>query len=322
MRRYLKIQGKQEIAKVMFDDTAKNGKRIFMILSRRAIRMLFPYFLIIPAIVTILLIVIYPLAYSLGLSFFYYNPAQSLKANFIGLRNYVSIFTDELFMSALKITLIFAGAAVILELLAGLGIALLLTRRLKGTMFLRSLIVVPTVLAPVVVGLMWRYLYFSEGGLVSELFKSVGWLEKGVLAYPSTALFALIVSDVWEWTGFMALILFAGLESIPRQLYEVASIDGGSTWQIFRYVTLPILKPVVVVAVLFRVMDALKAFDKIYATTRGGPGTSTFTLSFYIWQEGLRFFEIGYAAALTWIMLIIIITLCQVYIKISYKEGI
>jgi multiple sugar transport system permease protein len=196
--------------------------------------------------------------------------------------------------------------AVTLEYWLGLGIALLLDRELRGMRILTSLIVLPCMVTPVVVGILWKFMLASELGVVSEVLASIGLPKQAWLASPGTSLLAIALIDVWQWTPFMFLIMLAGLKTLPREPFEAARIDGASHWQIFRQVTLPLLRNATIVALLFRIMDSFKIFDTIWGLTRGGPGSATTTISVEIYVEAFRSFRFGYSAALSLLALIVV----------------
>ncbi|MDK2897123.1 MAG: multiple sugar transport system permease protein [Candidatus Atribacteria bacterium] len=275
-----------------------------------------PYFFIGPAVIMLLLIVIFPLAFSLGVSFCEWNLIRGGSWKFVGLRNYsYFLFHDPYFRTSLKVTLTFVLVAVGLELILGLGVALLLNRPLKRIGLYRTILVIPSTMTPVVVGIIWRLLYNPELGTLNYFLDLLGLPPLNWLGDPNLALPSVIMADIWEWTPFMALILLAGLQALPKDPFEAATIDGASTFQLFRYITLPLLQPTIIVATLLRVMDAFKTFDLVFVLTKGGPGMSTETLSYYTYRYGFKFFHIGYASALSYLLLVIIIIIVQIFVR-------
>jgi len=293
-------------------------KKVFKIMRVSLI----PYFLIIPAIVILVALIIYPLVFSLSTSLSDFS-LRKTSSYFIGLTNYWDAFHDEEFLISLKNTLGFVAGMVSLEFFLGLVIALLSIGELRGIGFFRSLLVVPFSVAPVVVGLMWRYMAF-KGGIVSYFLSLIGFQPpRGLLGEAFTARVMVVAADTWEWTGFMALILIAGLLSIPQEVYDSGQIDGASNWQTLKHITLPLLKPVILIALILRTMDAFCIYDVIYALTMGGPGSSTNVVSLYIYRTAMRYGKLGYASALSWIVLLVVICISLLYIKIAYgKEEI
>jgi len=285
--------------------------------SPRFSKKFIPYVFVLPTVAILFFIVIYPMIYSFYMSLHDWRLTRINMITYIGINNYINLLRDPLFLRAIVNTLVFAGCSVSVQFVLGLGIAFLLFGELRGVRVFRSLIFTPVILAPVIIGLIWRYMYYTEGGVFTYLSNLLRIpLDRGVLNYPSWALFGVVIADVWEWTGFVALVLLAGLQGLPREPYESAQIDGASRWQLFRFITLPLLKPVILIVLLFRTIDALKVFDKVYAMTNGSPGNATVTVTFLAFQKGLRFFDMGQAASVTWILGFLIIGVTQVYIKL------
>ncbi len=280
-----------------------------------------PFFFIAPAVIILLLLVIFPLIYSLGVSFTNWNIVRGGKWRFVGLSNYAYIFLkDPYFRTSLKVTLVYVASVVVLETALGLVVAMLLNRPMRRIGFYRTALVLPTTMTPVVVGIIWRLLYNPELGTLNYFLELFGFKPLNWLGDPSTALPSVIVADVWEWTPFMALILLAGLQSLPHDPFEAALVDGANSFQIFRYVTFPLLLPTLIVAVLLRTMDAFKTFDLIFVLTKGGPGMSTEVLSYYTYRYGFKFFHIGRASAYSYVLLIIVIAITQLLLRFI-REG-
>ena len=273
--------------------------------------------LLAPAVVVLLALGVFPFLYSLWLSFNDWNLADRTATwHFTGLTNYAKILTaDPLFLDGLRATAIFVGSSVATEMLLGIAIALLFNREYPGHGIVRTLIILPVMITPVVVGLIWRFMYNPDRGIVNYLLSLIGVRGLDWLGREGTAMPAVILVDIWEWTPFIALIVLAALQSLDREPLEAAMIDGANNWQRFRYVVLPMIQPAILVALLIRLMDAFKTFDIIYVLTLGGPGASTQVLSLYTYKYGFKFFQMGYAAALAYIMVIIVIILANVFIR-------
>jgi multiple sugar transport system permease protein len=241
--------------------------------------------------------------------------------NFVFAENYIKALTDPIFQTSLKNTAIFVCIAVPIEMLLGLGIALMLNQDIKGKRFFRSLFLLPLMTTPIVVGNIWRLMYNSEFGLINYILTSIGILSKPipVLGQPETALFGIILIDIWEWTPFVMLIILSGLQALPTAPYEAALVDGASSLQIFRRITLPMLTPTLIVALLLRLMDAIKIFDVVYITTFGGPGLSTEIIGLTIYKEAFRKLNLGYASALTVIVLFVVIIVSNIILMIINK---
>jgi multiple sugar transport system permease protein len=271
----------------------------------------FAYILIAPTIAVLLALTIYPLIYSIKTSL------QGESGNWT-LQNFARLATDQFFLSALAHTFVFAAIALTLEFLIGLGLALLLDGQIRGRGLFRALLLLPMMLPPVVAGVVWRLMLNSNFGAVNGTLKNMGVNTEALVwtASPKLAMASVIVADVWQWTPFMFLILLAGLQAIPQEPYEAALIDGSNRWQTFKYVTLPLLKPAILIALLLRTMDLLRVFDQIFILTEGGPGFATETASLYIYRTAFRFSNFGYAAAMSFVLLAITNVISIGYIRL------
>lgn len=274
-----------------------------------------------PTIVVLLAITIYPLIYSFNLSLRDYNIIKPhLGMPFVGLRNYADVLTSTTFHNDLVVTVKFVVGSVALSVVLGVALALFFNRPIHGFNFIRTLILLPMITTPVVVGLIWRWLYNPELGLIGYLLQALGlggqaWLTKG-----GSALFVLILTDVWQWTPFVFLIVYAALQGLPEEPYEAAQIDGASDWQVTWHVTLPQLLPTILIVTLLRTLMAIKIFDIIFIITMGGPGTSTESLSLYVYKMIFAYNHMGRAAAASFIMLILTILLVRVFFELLIKK--
>lgn len=275
-----------------------------------------------PALAFLLLTSVYPLLYSLRLSFFSWNMSvPNSEPLYIGLRNYTRLFQDPVFQSSLKTTLIFVSTAVTIEFLLGLGLALLVTTRIRTVGLVRTLLLVPLMMTPVVAGVLWRTLYHSTYGAINYFINLVGIPSQTWTGDPDQALAAVITVEIWQQLPVVVFILAAGIQSLPIDFYKAARVDGASGWQIFREITLPLLKPVILVVLLLRIMDAFRIFDVIFTLTFGGPGRVTEVLSILIYKNGLQFFQIGKASAMSWIFLLFIFLLAIFFIREIQGRG-
>ncbi|BAS28172.1 carbohydrate ABC transporter permease [Limnochorda pilosa] len=273
--------------------------------SRRALVL---WIFLLPAVLVLVATSLYPLLYALGVSLTRWNLLSLwLPRTWLGLGNYLQVLQDEVFLTSLGNTLLFITASVGLEFLIGFGIALLTSGQSRPMKIVRPILLVPMMLPPVVVGVLWRMLWHTKYGLVNHVIGFFGGSSIPWLASPTYAKIAVVLSDVWEWTPFFVLVLVAALQAVPQEPYEVAQIDGATRWQIFRFVTWPLLRPMVAIAVALRAMDAAKVFDLIYVLTQGGPGLSTEVTTLFIYKQGLKFFEVGYASAGAWVYLAFIL---------------
>jgi multiple sugar transport system permease protein len=238
------------------------------------------------------------------------------------LQNFARLASDRFFLEALKHTLVYAVVALTLEFLFGLALAVLLSSRLRGRGFFRAALLVPMMLPPVVVGVVWRLMLNPNFGAINGTLKGFGAGTDALTwtASPRLALISVIMVDVWQWTPFMFLVLLAGLQAIPQEPYEAALIDGSSAWQTFRHVTLPLLKPAILIALLLRTMDLLRVFDQIFILTEGGPAFATETISLYIYRAAFRFSDFGYAAAMSFVLLILTNSISLLYIRLLREQ--
>lgn len=294
------------------------SKRLSNAANRRDL--VFPLLLIAPTLLVLLSLSIYPLIYSVTISL----QTQTSEGLRWGVSNFTRLFSDGFFLSALIHTLIYAIAALTLEFLIGLGLALLLNSQLRGRGFFRATLLVPMMLPTVVVGVVWRLMLNPNFGALNGTLKRFGVNTESLTwtASPRLAMFSVIAVDVWQWTPFVFLVLLAGLQAIPQEPYEAALIDGSSRWQTFRYVTLPLLKPAILIALLLRTMDLLRVFDQIFILTEGGPGFATETISLYVYRTAFRFFDFGYAAAMSFVLLALTNVISTIYIRLlQTKEA-
>lgn len=265
----------------------------------------FRYRMLAPMLALFLAVVGYPLVSSFYLSLTDYEITNRTSIHFAGLHQYRSALSDVGFWGAFEHTAIFVCIAVSVELVLGLALALALQRQRRARDLTRGLLIAPMFITPIAVGLIFRFLLNSQLGAVPALLGHVG---ISVSFFGSgTALVSLALIDAWQWTPFMLLMLLAGLESLPTTPFEAARVDGASAWYTFRRVTLPMLRPVIAVAVLIRALDALKVFEYVYAITRGGPGTSTQTLQYYVYETGIQYFRLGGASAMGYVVLVVVL---------------
>ena len=287
------------------------SKRLFSAASKRD--SLLPYCFVAPAILVLLALSIYPLLYSVSISL----QTETNTGTVWGLNNFARLTGDGFFFTALLHTFIYTSVALACEFFLGLGLALLLNRQLHARGFFRATLLVPMMLPTVVVGVIWRLLLNPNFGAINGTLKGLSINTEALTwtASPKLAMLSVIAVDVWQWTPFVFLVLLAGLQAIPQEPYEAALIDGSSRWQTFRYVTLPLLKPAILIALLLRTMDLLRVFDQIFILTEGGPGFATETISLYIYRTAFRFFDFGYAAAMSFVLLAITNVISVVYIR-------
>ena len=293
-------------------------------LQKRGASILF----LVPAMVTLLGITVFPLLYELRLAFSSWELTISTESEFVGFQNFIDIFlNDKRFWSSMRVTAILTGGGVTIQLILGTGLALLLNRLHAWRTPFVSLLLIPVMIAPVVAGFQFRMIYHDQFGPLNymiELLTFGKWRGFAWVADPNVALTAVMLTDIWQWTPFLMLIVLAGLQSISPELYEAARVDGATPWGSFRHITVPLLLPFVVIGILIRAMDCFKLFDIIYLVTGGGPGNITETVSFYTYLQGFKFFSLGYTAALAFVQLIVIIIIAQIFLKFlrRQREGV
>ena len=277
-----------------------------------------PFLLIAPTICVLVALSIYPLVYAIRVSL----QTDSGAGAHWSLQNFTRLAGDDFFRSALAHTLVYAIIALTVEFLLGLGLALLLNGSIRGRSFFRAALLVPMMLPPVVVGIVWRLMLNPNFGAINGTLKGLGANTEHLTwtASPTLAFASVIMVDIWQWTPFMFLILLAGLQAIPEEPYEAALIDGSSPWQTFRHITLPLLKPAILIALLLRTMDLLRVFDQIFILTEGGPGSATETISLYIYRTAFRFSDFGYAAAMSFVLLLLTNIISLLYIRLLQRQ--
>jgi multiple sugar transport system permease protein len=264
------------------------------------------WLLVLPAALLILALSIYPLIYSIWVAFVNYDFLIPGHA-FVGLENFREIVNDPIARSSLVNTVLLSAACVAVEFALGLLLALAMVERFRGRSLIMPILIVPLFISPVIVGQFWSLLLQPPFGPTNYLLSlvlgrpvQISWLTQTPWNF-----IAIVTADVWQWTPFMFVILLAGLSAIAPELFEAAELDGASRLQTLRYVTLPQLKPLILLALTFRLLDAIKLFDVIYVMTGGGPGSSTYTASFYLYQIGFQQFHLSKATAGSWIFLLL-----------------
>ncbi len=255
-----------------------------------------PYLLLAPSVLIVLAVLIYPLWDGLRASTKFYRFGKPLRE--VGIDNYVHLWGDEQFRNALWVTLRFVTLSVGVETVLGLALALFCLNEFRGIRLLRTVLIVPMVITPVVVGIVFRLIYASDAGMLTAVSEALGGEPVQILGQPFRAFLGLVALDVWEWTPLIFLILLAGLQSLPVEPFEAARVDGASPWRIFVDHTLPMLRPVLAVAIVLRTIDAFGTFDQVFVLTHGGPGEATRLLSIYGYDAAFKFQQTGYAAAL------------------------
>jgi len=261
----------------------------------------------VPAILILIVVSLIPLVYVLALSFTKSSMTKPLQ-EFVGFGNYRAAFHDEVLGISVRNTLVFAITTTVLETVLGFILALALQKERLLSKIFRTLALLPLFTPPVGVAMIWRLIYNPESGMINHYLMKVG-LSRGFIAFlgdKKLALPSIIGADVWQWTPFCFLLLFAALQSLPREPFEAAAVDGTTPWQVFRKLTLPMVAPALIVVFLFRMIISFKVFDLVFMLTMGGPGNSTQVASFYIYRVGFKMFNTGYGAALSVLILLLI----------------
>jgi multiple sugar transport system permease protein len=280
------------------------------------------YMLVAPALFCILMIAIYPILKTLSLSLYSMNLQSPSDTKFIGLDNFKTLLSDLRFLSAFWNTIKFTVCSVAFELCVGMVMALLMNMKLKGTGVIRAAVLVPWAIPTSVSALMWMFMYNDQYGVVNDILTKLGIISKNVawLGQASTAMKAMIFTDVWKTSPFMGLLLLAGLQGISSDIYEASAVDGASKIRQFFSITLPLLKPTMLVALIFRTIEAFRVFDIVFVMTGGGPGNSTETLSLYAYKTIFRNLDFGMGSAVAVVIFLFVLVFAFVYIRVLGKD--
>jgi multiple sugar transport system permease protein len=274
---------------------------------------------LVPSMTVLAVILFYPLAYSLGLSFYnYYLPVP--RTTFVGLDNFRFILGDDAFWDALGVTARFTGAAVAIEVVLGIAVALLLDSHISCRRFVTTVVLLPMAITPAVAGLLMRWMFESNWGLVNYFLGLVGVRGPGWTGDPAWALWSIVLADAWQNTPFVILVVYAGLQSVPVEPLEAAMVDGASRVQTLAHVVFPFLRPLILFVLIIRSMDAFRIFDQVFVMTGGGPGTTTQTITFYNYVMAFRQLRMGRASALGVITLLILSLVIGAWIYLLYRR--
>ena len=269
------------------------------------------YIFVLPGIIWVLVFTLFPLLYSLRMSVF--ESYLGLPERFVGFANYLRAFGDYQFWTALQVTVILVAISVCGTVLLGLLLALLFNQRIRGIRVLRALFTLPLFATPVAIGYLAITIYDEDTGPVNALLTSIGLHGIPWLSSPVWSVIAVALVDIWQWTPFCLIVLLAALQGLPDDLYEAARLDTSSRWQIFRGLTLPLIAPTILTVVILRIVETFKIVDIPFSLTGGGPGIGTRTYSFFIYVEGLRFNDPGYASALAYLLLVLVLVVATIY---------
>jgi multiple sugar transport system permease protein len=273
-----------------------------------------------PAIFALALFAFFPLIYSLRTSFFGYELlSPGSNKNFVGFLNYANVIRSIAFWEGAQVTIVYMFWSVTLAMLIGTAMAFLFYQNLFGSWIVRTVVISAMVISPVIIGTLWRLMYNPDFGLVSYLLEQIGIGRTSYLANTNTVLGAIILVDVWQWSPLVMVIVLAALQGMPHDSFEAGLIDGCTNFQLFVHITLPLIKPALLIALLIRTMDSFREFDKIYAMTGGGPGTRSQNLNILMYNTGFEFFQISKVSSMAILSLIVVLSICIVLVKIIQK---
>jgi multiple sugar transport system permease protein len=266
-----------------------------------------PYIFLLPTVIVMLVLVIYPLFFSVRISFSDFSLGLSLEnISFVGFKNFAHLFKDSYFLNGLRLTLYYIVGTSFAAFILGFGISLLIQRHFIGKKIIMNFLILPMATTPLVVGIIWRLLFAPDISIINYFLSLININGPEWLSSPIWAFVAIIIAYIWEWTPFFIIMLSAGIASLPNEPFEAALIDGAGFFQVLRYLTIPLLKPIIFLVLFIRTMDAFRSFDVIYGLTRGGPGRSTQILGLVTYNTGLVYLQLGYASAMALFMLLIV----------------
>lgn len=278
-----------------------------------------PYLMLAPGVMVVLCVLVYPLWDGLRASTQAYR--YGATAGWVGLDNYIRLWSDDQFLNALWVSVKFVFLAVSIETVLGFALALFCLREFTGIRLLRTVLIIPMVITPVVVAILFRLIYASDAGMMAAISAAWGGGTIQILGDPVNAFIGLVVLDVWEWTPLMFLILLAGLQSLPQEPFEAARVDGAGAWRSFVDLTLPMMRPVLAIAIVLRTIDAFGTFDQVFVLTRGGPGEATKLVSIYGYDTAFKFQQTGYASAMFVTVGLIVLAMALCCVRLLQKEA-
>lgn len=287
------------------DETVGSGSR-----PRFAARDVVPYVFIMPAVVIMLAGLVYPVIQAFYLSLYDWKIGTDFAAApYVGLQHFYRMFSDEGVRESLWVTFRFGFWTITLEMFLGVVLALALEKPIRGASVFRTIFILPLMVSPVVVGLIWRYLFDARIGWINYYLGKIGIGPLVWLGEPDLAFFAIVFTDIWQWTPFIFIIVIAGLQALPSEVLEASKIDGANWWQHILFVKLPMIKSILVIALLMRLIDVFRALEVMYILTGGGPGRSTELLSLHIYNRAFETQQLGFASAISVLLIVIVFTL-------------
>ena len=276
--------------------------------------------LVTPSLIFIVVMIIVPLGYNFALSFTDWQMSLVKAPQFLGLANYKNVLQDERFLNSVWRTIVFSGIAIVIETILGVALAVLINRKFYGRRLVQALMLLPVVATPVAMGMVWQLILEPSIGIGNVIVQALGFAPRPFLATTSfESMFWLIMIDVWEWTPMVMLMVYGGLMTIPQDPYESALIDGANKWQTFTKITLPLASSSILIAVLMRLIDVVKTYDIIYATTQGGPSFATETINIYGYLNMFAYYRFGKAAAISVLFFIVVMGIGCGFLKVKSK---
>ncbi len=290
--------------------------------TNRFLKTITPYMFLLPALLIFGFALFYPVLYGFSLSFFKWalRDIYNKKPVFVGIKNYIDVIRSTNFQTSLRVTTVFIFTTLVAEFLVGLGLALLVEKGIKGLRIFRTIFILPIMIAPVVVGIVWRYLYNPNYGLINYILGAVGIKPIMWLSNPKTAMLSIIITDIWQWTPFVFLLLLGGLQTVPDDILEASVVDGANYFQRLVYVKLPVIKPILAITIVLRLIDAMRALVVMYIMTFGGPGLSTEVLSLHIYKTAFLSQRLGKASAISVFLILYMLIVSLVVLKIFKTE--
>lgn len=280
------------------------------------------YIFTVPTILFVLGMVLFPIIYTFVLSFHSWRMSANIPWKFIGVENYVNLFSDTRFLYSVGRTFLFAAIALAIEMVIGTALALYLNRTFFGKNIVKTAFLLPMVATPVAIGMVWKLIFEPNIGILNTVIRGFGGPKIDWLGDSGIALYSLIAVDIWQWTPFVMLIVLAGLTSIPTDPFESAKIDGANWWQTLTKITLPLLRPTLFTALLLRLIDVMKTFDIIYSMTQGGPGFATETMNILSFRQAFEFMQFGQSSATLIVFFIIVMLIAIVVIKLKSRSEV
>ena len=278
--------------------------------SAMSIRALSPYFFILPAVAIMVAGLVYPVLQAFYLSLYDWKIGSKFEdAPFVGLRHFVRMVSDSNVHESIWVTLRFGFWTITIEMFLGVALALLLEKPIRGASVFRTIFILPLMISPVVVGLIWRYLFDARIGWINYYLGKIGIEPQVWLGNADLAFFAIVFTDIWQWTPFIFIIVIAGLQALPSEILEASRIDGANWWQHILFVKLPMIRSILLIALLLRLIDVFRALEVMYILTGGGPGRATELLSLHIYNRAFETQQLGYASAISVLLIVIVFAL-------------